>query len=40
MAESGIEIDIGSMMDNDEFPDYDGQIGELKSSSFVDKTSM
>lgn len=40
MAESGIEIDIGSLMDSDEFPEFDGQIGELKSSSFVDKSCM
>lgn len=37
MSESGIEIDIGSLMADDDFSDYDGQFGELKSSSFVDK---
>ncbi|KAF6023418.1 MITF [Bugula neritina] len=38
MNESGIEIDIGSLMADDDFPAYDGQLGELKSSSFVDRT--
>lgn len=37
MAESGIEIDIDQYMNMDEMTHYDGQFGELKSSSFVEK---
>jgi len=37
MGESGIEIDIGSYLANDDMDDQDGNYGELKSSSFVEK---
>lgn len=37
MSESGIEIDIDQYLGPDELPEYDGQFGELKSSSFVEK---
>lgn len=38
MGESGIEVDIGSLLADDEFPEFEGSFGELKSNSFVDKT--
>jgi len=38
MGESGIEVDIGSFLADDDFPEFEGSFGELKSNSFVDKT--